>query len=372
MTKSMPIEKPLSNIPSDVIQANDYERVAKRIIEPVSLAYIAGGSANEKTLQKNIDAFDKVELLQRSLVDFSEATTQIGLFAQTLRHPILLAPVAAQKLVHPQGEIATAQAANALQAGMIASTLSSVSLEDIANNTECAKWFQLYFQRKQEDTLQLLRRAELAGYQAIVVTLDTPIQTMSNSAQQLGFQLPAHAQPINLSQQQASAQQALASHQSVIFHGMMQEAPLLKEIEWLKTHTRLPIIIKGVMHSKDITTLLDLEVDGLIVSNHGGRALDSTPSTLDLLPSIRAQVGEQFPLLLDGGIRSGCDVFKAIALGANAVCIGRLQIYALSVCGAKGVAHMLKLLRDELEICMALTGCPTIYDINQDAIFNKR
>lgn len=368
----MQLEKTLDNIPNGICQAGDYEHLAKRFIEPAALAYIAGGAMNEKTLQMNLNAFDQVELLQRVLVDCSQGNTHTTVLGQTMRHPIMLAPVAAQKLVYPQGEIATAKAADALEAGMIASTLSSVSLEDIASNTQSTKWFQLYFQSRKEDSLQLVRRAEQAGYQAIVVTLDTPIQSISRGAQKLAFQLPEDAKPINLSSQQPIEQVALAENQSVIFQGMMCEAPLIDDIKWLKTQTTLPVLIKGVMHPKDIAALLAINVDGIIVSNHGGRALDSTPAALNLLPTIRAQVGDGFPLLLDGGVRSGCDVFKAIALGANAVCIGRLQVYALAVCGAKGVAHLLKLLRDELEICMALTGCPTISDINQDAVFNKR
>lgn len=367
----MAIEKTLNNIPNGIVQASDYEALASRFIEPATLAYIAGGTSHEKTLQKNLDAFDQVELLQRAFVDASHGTTQTTLLGQTLRHPIMLAPVAAQKLVHSQGEVATAQAANALEAGMIVSALSSVPLEDIAQNTQSTKWFQLYFQSRKEDTLNLVRRAEQAGYQAIVVTLDTPIQSMSKGAQQSGFQLPADAQPANLAHQQPPAQVALEQHQSIIFQGMMREAPLLADIEWLKAQTQLPILVKGVMHPQDIADLLALNIDGMIVSNHGGRALDGTPAALNLLPMMREQVGADFPLLFDGGIRSGSDAFKAIALGANAVCIGRLQVYALAVCGAKGVAHLLKLLRDELELCMALTGCPTIQDINQDIIFAK-
>lgn len=367
----MLIEKTLNNIPHDIVQASDYETLAKRFIEPATLAYIACGAGNETTLEKNLSAFDQVELLQRVFVDCRQGTTQTIILGQTLRHPIMLAPVAAQKLVHSKGEVATAQAADALEAGMIASTLSSVPLEDIANNTQAAKWFQLYFQSRKEDSLGLIRRAEQAGYQAIVVTLDTPIQTLSKGAQKLGFQLPADAQPINLANQQTSEQVTLKQHQSVIFQGMMREAPLLQDIEWLKTQTKLPILVKGVMHPKDIAQLLALNIDGIIVSNHGGRALDGTPSALSLLPTIRAQVGQDLPLLFDGGVRSGSDVFKAIALGANAVCIGRLQMYALAVCGAKGVAHLLKLLRDELELCMALTGCPTVQAINQDVILSK-
>jgi 4-hydroxymandelate oxidase len=274
-------------------------------------------------------------------------------------------------LVHADGEIATAQAANALEAGMILSTLSSQLLEDVASSTQSTKWFQLYFQSEQADTLSLVRRAEVAGYQALVVTLDTPIQSISVGAQRLGFTLPDDAQPINLKKHGAASTVVLEADDSIIFQGMMREAPTWSDLTWLQANTSLPIIVKGVVHPKDIDRLLGMHINGLIISNHGGRALDSMPATLDLLPNIRAQVGDDFPLLLDGGVTSGYDVFKAIALGANAVCIGRLQIYALAVNGAQGVAHMLKLMRDELELCMALTGCPTIAEINQDVIYSQ-
>jgi len=367
----MTIEKTLSTIPTDLCQPSDYEIWAERFISPEVMAYIAGGSGSEISLKRNRQAFEKISLLQRALIDCTKGTTQTQLLKQQLRHPILLAPVAAQKLVHPDGEVATAQAANAMEAGMILSTLSSTLLETVAENTEATKWFQLYFQPDKQATLSLVQRAEQAGYQAIVVTLDTAVQTLSPRAQKLGFTLPQHAQPVNLAKKVSTQQTTLTPTQSVIFQGMMSEAPLLADIAWLKAQTRLPIIIKGVMHSKDIEQLLNLNIDGIIVSNHGGRALDGTPASLTLLPTIRRQVGEDFLLLLDGGIRSGYDAFKAIALGADAVCVGRLQMYALAVAGAKGVAHLLKMLRDELELCMALTGCSTLDDIERGALFTE-
>ncbi len=350
---------------------SDYEVYAADFVSPAALAYIAGGAGREKTLRDNTKAFDAVSLIPRAFADFSRASTQIKLLGKPLRHPIMLAPVAAQSLVHPMGEIATAQAANAFEAGMIVSTLCSKPFVEVANATDQTKWFQLYFQQTRALTKVPLDKAIQAGFEAIVVTLDTPIQRPSKRAQAANFVLPNHAAPANLAPQPSTRTVGIANDESMIFQGLMNAAPTLADIAWLKDYTDLPIIIKGVLAPDEIDQLLALGVAGLIVSNHGGRALDGTPATLQLLPTIRKQVGDQFPLLFDSGIRSGDDAFKALALGADAVCIGRLQMYALAANGAHGVAHLLKLLRDELELCMALTGCPTISDIDDSRVIQE-
>jgi isopentenyl diphosphate isomerase/L-lactate dehydrogenase-like FMN-dependent dehydrogenase len=283
-------------------------------------------------------------------------------------HPILLAPVAHQQLVHPRGELETAQAAAAMHSCMISSTLSSFSLEDIASTTTADKWFQLYFQPQREVTLDLLRRAERAGYTAIVVTLDTPIQAQSLSSRRAAFAMPAECVAVNLQHYPQPQPINLQAGQSRILQGMMSEAPTWQDLEWLLAQTSLPVLVKGVLHADDARELRARGVAGLVVSNHGGRTLDGAPASLRALPAIRAAVGSDYPLLLDSGIRSGTDIFKALALGADAVLIGRLQVYALSVAGALGVAHLLKLLREELEICMALAGCATLSDIRPAAL----
>lgn len=354
-----------------MLTPSDYETHAYDFIDPATLAYIAGGAGREKTLRNNTAAFESISLIPRAFADFNNASTHITLLGKRMRHPIMLAPVAAQSLVNPMGEIATAQAANAFEAGMIVSSLCSKPLSEVANATDQTKWFQLYFQPTRALTKVLLDKAIGAGFEAIVVTLDTHIQSLSKRAQMNGFVMPDHALPVNLASAAPSQEIEITQDESVIFQGLMQTAPSLKEITWLQDYTDLPIIIKGVLASDEIDQLLAMGIDGLIVSNHGGRALDCTPSTLSLLPDIRKQVGHDFPLLFDSGIRSGHNVFKALALGADAVCIGRLQMYALAANGAHGVAHLLKLLRDELELCMALTGCPTIADIDTSRVMQE-
>lgn len=350
-------DKPkLQKIPSDVITLGDYERLAKDYINHSTYQYICGGSGAEQTLSSNTQAFTKITHSNRVLKDCTNGNTQTNILGQNFRHPIFLAPVAHQKLVHPQGELATAQAAEALEACMVTSTLSSFSLEDIAQNNSGHKWFQLYWQPKKQDSLDLVKRAEKAGYKALMITLDAPIQSVSNRAKRAKFFIPEDVQAANLIKQTSNPQVSLNPEQSVIFQGMMSEAPTWDDLTWLKRQTTLPIIAKGILHPQDALRLQSIGVAGIVVSNHGGRALDGSPASISALPDIREAVGPDFPLLLDSGIRSGYDIFKALNLGANAVMIGRPQMYSLSVAGALGVAHMLKLLRDELEYCMALSG----------------
>ena len=359
----------LDKLPPYISAVADYEALAVDFIAPASHAYIAGGSGDEITLRANRDAFARIGLHSRLLRDCTQGSTATTLLGQSLRHPILLAPVAFQTLVHGSGELATAQAAEAMEACLVVSTLASFSLEQIAAASSAPKWFQLYFQPRREYTLDLVRRAENAGYRALVVTLDTPVQSVNRRARRAGFVMPADVVAANLARYAAPSRRELPPHQSVILQGMMSEAPLWRDLAWLMSQTSLPVVVKGALHVDDARQLRDAGVAGIVVSNHGGRALDGVAASLQALPDIRSALGPDFPLLLDGGIRSGSDVFKALALGANAVLVGRPQVYALAVAGALGVAHMLRLLRDELELCMALTGCADIAGIGGGSVF---
>ena len=358
----------LNSIPAHFIALEDYEVAAQDYIDAPTAAYIAGGSGEENTLKANRTAFNQYSIVPRLLSDCSAGHTSLEILGQPFRHPIFLAPVAYQKLVHPHGEIETARAAQAVDACMITSTQASTELEHITSTNTGHNWFQLYFQSSREATLKLIRRAEAAGYTALVVTLDTPIQSVSRRAIRADFQLPSHASAVNISVDHTDEKIELSNTDSIIFQGMMRDAPKPEDIEWLVAATSLPVIAKGVLSPSDARNLLQLGASSLIVSNHGGRALDSSPATIDVLADIRASIGPDVPILLDSGIRSGYDIFKAIALGADAVLIGRPQMYALAVAGALGVAHMIKLLRDELELCMALAGCPTLAEINSSKI----
>ncbi|MCB1961098.1 MAG: alpha-hydroxy-acid oxidizing protein, partial [Rhodocyclaceae bacterium] len=280
----------------------------------------------------------------------------------------LLAPVAYQALAHPGGERESARGAAAADACLVSSTLASTPLEEIARASEGDKWFQLYFQPQRATTLDLVRRAEAAGYRALVVTLDAAIQSPGRAARRAGFALPAQVRAENLRDYPAPPQVALSPDQSLILQGMMREAPTWRDLDWLLEHTGLPVLVKGVLRPDDAQALRRAGVAGVVVSNHGGRALDGVPASLAALPDIRRAVGDDYPLLLDSGIRAGSDVFAALALGADAVMVGRLPVYALAVAGALGVAHLIRLLREELEMCMALAGCATLKDIDRSLL----
>jgi len=368
MTASPTPAAPLIAVPSEVRCAQDYETLASRSIAAPTLAYIAGGSGRDLTVAANVAAFAEFDIVPRLLRDVAAGHTRHVLGGQAFEHPLLLAPVAHQKLVHGEGELASARAAHATDSGIVCSTLSSYSLEDIAPLAGARRWLQLYFQPSRNSTLDLLRRAEDAGFSTVVVTLDAAIQVASLRALQAGFRLPADCVAANLQGYENPPSFELAPPDSRIFQGVMRLAPTWRDLDWLMMQSRLPIWVKGVLHPEDARDLQQRGVAGLVVSNHGGRGLDGVPASLRALPAVRDTVGEAFPLLFDGGIRSGADAFKALALGADAVMIGRLQLYALAAAGALGVAHMLKLLREELEVCMALTGCATLDQINRDVL----
>lgn len=358
-----PLEQPLERPPAGLCAAADYARLAPRFIAAPLLAHVDGGSGRDRTAAANLAAFTRWHILPRLLRDVRQGHTRRTLAGQALAHPLMLAAVARLGELHPAGERALAQAAAATDTPMVLSTLSSHTLEEVAAVAGPARWFQLYLQPQRAATLDLLRRAEAAGYTALVLTLDTPIQTPSHRALRAGYRAPQGA-AANL---QPYAEQAALPQpgpgDSRIFQGAMGAAPRAEDLDWLLAHTRLPVWIKGVLHPDDARMLAARGVAGLVVSNHGGRSLDGAPASLDCLPGVRAAVGPALPLLFDGGIRSGDDAFKALALGADAVMLGRLPAHALAVAGALGVAHLLKMLREELELTMALAGCATLADI---------
>jgi 4-hydroxymandelate oxidase len=365
----MPLPK-LQQIPAEIAALADYERFARERLSEQAWAYLAGGAADELTLADNRAAFDRLRLRSRVLRDLSGGNTRLRLFGQDFDHPIFLAPVAYQQLAHPDGELASVLAAGAVRAGMLVSTQASIELETIAAAAQTPLWFQLYIHPDRDFTAALVRRAEAAGYQALVLTVDAPVSGVRNREQRAGFALPAGIEAVNLRGMRPLQASIEPPAGSLLLGGpLLAAAPTWADLAWLRGLTRLPILLKGIMSGADAEQALAAGMDGLIVSNHGGRSLDGLPATIEALPEVAAAVQGRIPLLLDGGIRRGSDVLKALALGADAVLVGRPYVFGLAAAGAVGVAHVLQMLRGELEVAMALTGCRDLASIGAETIW---
>ena len=352
-------------IPPGLVTLADHEQHARTQLDDNAWAYFSGGAADEISLRANRSAWDALPLWPRVLRPLAGGHTRVPLLGRTLAHPILLAPVAFQRMAHPDGELAMAYAAAALGAGVVLSTQASVSLESVAQAVlpdpgRGPLWFQLYLQPDRGFTQALVQRAEAAGYEALVLTVDAPTSGVRDRERRAGFRLPPGVGPVNLAGLQAPAPSALGPGQSALFDGLLHHAPTWDDIAWLQSITRLPVLLKGVLHPADARQAVSVGAAGLIVSNHGGRTLDTAPATVTALPRVVQAAGGAVPVLVDGGIRRGTDVLKAMALGASAVLVGRPAVWGLANAGAAGVAHVLRLLRDELEVAMALTGCATL------------
>ena len=351
----------------EIVNLADHELQARQHLDDNAWAYFSGGAADEITLRANRSAWEALPLWPRVLRPLAGGHTRVTLLGRTLAHPILLAPVAFQRLAHPDGELAMAYAAAALGAGVVLSTQASVTLEGVAeavllDSGRGPLWFQLYLQHDRGFTRDLVLRAETAGYEALVLTVDAPSSGVRDRERRASFRLPAGVSAVNLADMAPPPPVELRPGQSALFDGLLHQAPTWDDIAWLQTITRLPVLLKGALHPADARQAVSLGAAGLIVSNHGGRTLDTAPATASALPRVMQAVGGALPVLVDGGIRRGTDVLKAMALGASAVLVGRPAIWGLAHAGAAGVAHVLRLLRDELEIAMALTGCATLAD----------
>ncbi len=357
-------------IPREIAAVADYVPSARARLDDNAWAYIDGGAADELTLRWNRESFDRLRLKPRVLAPVAGGHTRTTLFGAEYAHPILLAPVAYQRLAHPEGELAVAHAASATDTAMVVSTLSSILLEEIAVTTRAPLWFQLYMQADRGFTRALVERAETCGCRVLVVTVDAPINGVRNREQRAGFRLPPDIAPVNLRGMPLSPPGRPESWQSQVFDRMMAGAPTWADLEWLRGETALPIVIKGILSPEDAVKAVEIGADGVIVSNHGGRTLDTLPATIDALPAIAEAVDGRLTLLLDGGVRRGTDVLKALALGARAVLIGRPYLYALAAAGPLGVAHVIRVLRDELEAAMVLTGCATLGEIGRQTLFD--
>jgi 4-hydroxymandelate oxidase len=361
---------PLRQIPPDAVSLSDYESLAQRRLDSRFAAWLFGGAADELTLDDNCAAFRRIRMKPRVLQELAGGDTCLTLLGQQLDYPVLLAPIAHQRLVHPQGELATALAASAVGATMVVSTQASFSMEDIARQASAPLWFQLYMHPDRGVTRNLVARAESAGYLALMLTVDAPVTGMRNREQRQGFTMPDWETAANLKDAPPEPVVVSRAGESPIFGSPLPAAaPCWADVESLIASTRLPVILKGILAPEDAERAIAAGAAGIVVSNHGGRTLDTVPATIDALPAVTEAVAGRLPVLLDGGVRRGTDIFKALALGATAVMVGRPCVAALAVAGAAGVAHALHILRAELEAAMVLAGCRRLSDIDRSRIW---
>ena len=351
---------------SPVFSIADFERLAEQRLDPGTAAYLLGGSGDEITLRRNREAFDSLSLRPRMLADLRGASTEITLLARSYPTPILLGPVAHQCLFAEEGECLSAMAAAAMEMPYVISTLASRRYEEIVQAGEGQEqWFQLYWQQTRARTAALLKRVAALDVAALVFTLDAPVNALRNREQRTGFVLPPHARAMNID----DPQRAPVDGRHRVFDVLMAEAPRWEDLDWLRREWRKPLLVKGILCREDALRALEAGDDGIIVSNHGGRVLDGAAASIAALPEIAAAVAGRVPILLDSGIRRGSDVLKAIALGANAVLVGRAYATALAAGGVRGVVQALKILSEELAVAMALTGCRSLCRLRGETDF---
>jgi 4-hydroxymandelate oxidase len=329
----------------------DFETEAHTRVSHGAWERISGGSADEITLRWNREAYDHIRLKPRILVDVSKLDTRVTLFGHELPFPILLAPTGGQRFIHPEGDVAAARGAAAANSIYVISSSASMKVEDIAKSTKGPVWFQLYVQKDRAFTRDLVQRAEDSGCRALCVTVDSPTFGARNREDRAKNELPERELP-NLKGKD-----------------YLDPSLTWKDIDWLRSFARRPVLLKGVLNPDDAATAVKAGASGIIVSNHGARNLDTVPATIDALPLVVEKVAGRVPVLVDGGIRRGTDIIKAFALGASAVQIGRPYLWGLGISGAEGVTRVVEILRKEFEIAMALTGRSTIASIDRSVLW---
>ncbi|MEC4983099.1 MAG: alpha-hydroxy acid oxidase [Oscillatoria sp. PMC 1068.18] len=353
----------------------DYENLACQNLTKMALDYYNSGAGDEVTLRDNRAVFDRWKLRPKVLVDVSQRDLSTTVLGKRLAIPILIAPMAFQCLAHPEGELATAKAAAELGTIMILSTLSTKSLEAVA---QCRKntpqWFQLYVHKDRALTENLVRRAEAAGYSALCLTVDAPLLGKRERDRHNQFTLPPGMQLANLATESNLKIPQTTGESGLFAYFAQQLDPSLtwQDLEWLQSLTKLPIAVKGILRGDDALKAVEHGAKAIIVSNHGGRQLDGAIATLDALTDVVSSVGDKAEILVDGGFRRGTDILKALALGARAVLIGRPVLWGLAVTGETGAKNILEIYRDELDSAIALCGCPRLKDIDNSLIVPSR
>lgn len=398
-------------LPSVNIDLQKLEQTAKAKMSSEAFAYIAGGAGNESTVRSNRDAFEKYKIMPRMLRNVSERDTSIELFGQQLPSPFLLAPVGVLEMVHPEADLAVGRAAQELKIPYIFSNQASKPMEQVADAMgNSPRWFQLYWSKSNDLVASFVQRAEKCGCSALVVTLDTTMlgwrtrdldiaylpflegkgiaQYTSDSVFQKLIDEPdanpAIKRKVTLHSLSGLIRMVNNYPGNGFFSKLKSGRPIRAvqkfvdiysnpavtwdDLKFLRQHTKLPLVLKGILHPGDAMKAVDYGMDGIIVSNHGGRQVDGAISTIEALPKIMEVINTRLPVLLDSGVRGGADVFKALALGAKAVCIGRPYVYGLTLAGQEGVKAVLQNFMTDFELTMGLAGCKNISEITKDSL----
>jgi lactate 2-monooxygenase len=359
--------------PEFPVEPGVLETAAAGVFSPEAFGYVAGSAGTESTARANLAAFDRWRIVPRFLRDVSVRDLSTTVLGTAMPAPIVLAPVGVQGIVHPDAELAVARAAAALRVPFTLSTVSSYRLEDVAEAAgDSPRWFQLYWPRDPDVAASLLGRARAAGFTTLVLTLDT-------------FSLAWRPRDLAAAYLPFLQRLGLANYESdPAFLAGLERSPdddptssILRwlsmfgdpsktwdDLPWLREHWDGPIVLKGVLHPDDARRAADAGIDGVVVSNHGGRQVDGSIASLEALPDVVTAVGDRIEVLFDSGVRTGSDVVKAIALGARAVLVGRPYVYGLGLGGEAGVRHVLRSLLAELDLAMALSGCASVADID--------
>ncbi len=353
--------------------------LARESLSPEAHAYVAGSAGAESTKDENRRAFDRWRIVPRMLRDVEERDLSVELFGQELPVPVLLAPIGVQSIIHGDAELATARAAKDLDVPMVLSSASSETMEDVADELgDTLGWFQLYWSADRDVTASFVNRAEDAGFEAIVVTLDTPIMGWRERDVEHAY-LPFLDQEgvANYFSDPAFRESLDAPPEDDPTAAVWQFTELFgdpsltwDDLDFLRERTDLPIVLKGVLHPDDAREAVERGVDGLVVSNHGGRQVDGAIGALDALPNVVDEVGDEVPVLFDSGIRRGADAIRAIALGAEAVLFGRPYVYGLAIDGEDGVREVLQNFLADLDLTLALSGQDSIGDLDRDMLID--
>ena len=351
------------------LNVRDYEVMAREKLEEPIYDFIAGGAEDEISLAGNLSAWSRIQLLPRVLAGVTNVDTATEVLGQPVTSPILLAPVAYLRAADPEGEKATARASAAAGTIMVLSTMSTVPMEEVAAAAEGRRWFQLYVYPERDVTKRLVQRAEAAGYSALCLTVDVPYLGRRERDFYNQLQFPPGIVPANfLDMIEVSEFHATDSALAAQAASLISPAITWDDVDWLRSITSMPVLLKGVLTAADAKVALDHGVAGIIVSNHGGRQLDGVPAPVEVLPEIVEAVAGRVPVLVDGGVRRGTDVLKALALGADAVLIGRPYVWGLAAEGEAGVRNVIRMLQEEFRLAMALSGCRSVGEINRALI----